>query len=96
MIQWKEATRHFWFGRRLAREQEGRLKRRLHDEQVKRAALVNTLSDLLMDIAYDDDDPEQTFCNVCHRSLIEEDGHQSGCLYVVGLTVLVEAGRHGD
>lgn len=96
MIDWKEAARYFRWGRLLAEEQEGRLKRRLSDEHQKRVTLVNTMGDILMDIAYDPDDTNQTYCNVCHRSLIEEDGHQPGCLYVLGLAVLAEAGRSAE
>ena len=34
--EWKEAARHFWFGRRLARQQEIRLKQRLWAETENR------------------------------------------------------------
>jgi len=92
-IDWREAARHFRWGRRLAEEQEVRLKVRLSREHEQRVRLVNTMADILTDIAYDEDDPNQEYCNVCRRSLIEEDGHQAGCLYVLALAALAEAGR---
>jgi molybdenum cofactor biosynthesis enzyme MoaA len=92
-INWKEAARHFRLGRYLAEQQEIRLKVRLGQEHERRVRLANTLADILMNIAYDEDDADQEYCNVCHRSLIEEDGHTVGCLYVLALAVLAEDGR---
>ena len=82
MIDWKAAARHFWHGRKLAREQEIRLKQLLWTEWQRRETLSNTLMDFLLDIAYDEDDTDCTYCNVCRRSLIEENGHHRTCLYV--------------
>jgi hypothetical protein len=92
-INWKEGARHYRHLLKLSEQHEINLKRRLGAEHERRATLVNTISDILMDIAYDEDDTNQEYCNVCRRSLIEEDGHQPGCLYVVALGVLAEAGR---
>ena len=96
MIDWKEITRHYRHLLKLSEALEITLKRRLGKEREQRVRLVNTMADILMDIAYDEDDPDQTYCNVCHRSLIEEDGHQIGCEYVLGLAVLAEAGRSAE
>lgn len=93
MIDWKEAARHYRYHMMLADQQEGRLKRRLHDEHERWVALANTLADVLLDIAYDSDDTNHDYCNVCHRSLIEEDGHQTGCLLIVGLAAIADASR---
>lgn len=92
-INWKEMARHQRHLRRLAEQHEINLKRQLGSEHSQRARLVNTLADILTDIAYCADDPEQTYCNVCHRHLAEEGGHQSDCLYVLGLAVIAECGR---
>lgn len=96
MLTWKEAARHFWSGRRLAEKRMVSLEIRLVDERQKRTSLINTLSDILMDIAYDDDDLNQEWCNVCHRNLIEENGHAPGCLYILGLAALAEAARSAN
>ena len=96
MIDWKQVAHHQRHLRRLAEQHEINLKRRLGQEHEQRVRLVNMMADILMDIAYDEDDTEQEYCNVCHRSLIEEDGHQTGCLYVLALSVLAEAGRSVD
>jgi molybdenum cofactor biosynthesis enzyme MoaA len=93
VVQWKEVARSYRARLRMADQHEINLKRRLGAEHEKRATLINMMADMLMDIAYDADDPNQEYCNVCHRSLIEEDGHQAGCLYVEALGVLTEAGR---
>lgn len=95
-INWKEAARHYRYYMMLADQQEGRLKRRLYDAQRARIAFATKMADILIDIAYDDDDPNQEYCKVCSRRLIEEHGHQPGCLYVTGLAIVAEASRHGD
>ena len=95
MTDWKEAARWYRARFRLSMETIGHRTRLAAAEHENRARLVNTMADILMDIAYDEDDPNQDFCNVCHRSLIEEDGHQSGCLYVTALAVLAEGARRG-
>jgi len=93
---WKEAAGHFRHGRQLARQHEIALKQRLWAEHEARVRLANTMADILMDIAYDEDDVNQDYCNVCHRSLIEEDGHQSGCLYVAALAAVQDAARSDE
>ena len=92
-LDWKEIARHQRHRRKLSEALEVTLKRRLWAEHDKRGRLVNAMADILMDIAYDADDTNQTYCNVCRRSLIEENGHQPGCLYILGLATLAEAGR---
>jgi hypothetical protein len=82
--------------RRQSERLEIQLKARLGQEHERRVRLVNTMADILMDIAYDEDDTNQEYCNVCRRSLIEEDGHQVGCEYVLALAVLAEAGRSAE
>ena len=93
MIDWKEAARNY---RQALKATSGALvlaTRQCSAEHAKRIAIVNAMADILTDIAYDADDTDQEWCNVCHRSLIEENGHSAGCEYVTALAVLAEAGR---
>lgn len=93
MIDWKEAARHFRRVRIFAEKRAVSMEIKYVDERQRRLALATAFADLLMDIAYDDDDANNEYCNVCHRSLIEEDGHQSGCLLIAGLTLAIEGER---
>ena len=92
-LAWKEAAR--WYRARFLLSQQTIDQRtaQMAAEHEKRVRLVNTMSDILMDIAYAPDDTDQAYCNVCRRDLNDEDGHATGCLYVVGLAVLAEAAR---
>jgi hypothetical protein len=92
-IDWKEAARQYRHLLKLSETTEVTLKRKLWVEHDKRARLATTMADILMGIAYDENDTSQEYCNVCRRSLIEEDSHQAGCLYVLALAALAEAGR---
>lgn len=91
MVDWKQVAHYQRSMRRQSERLEITLKSHLGQELARRRALVNTMSDILMEIAYDEDDPNQEYCNVCHRSLIEEDGHQDGCLYVRALVAITES-----
>lgn len=90
---WRCATRHYRHKLKLADQHALDLKRRLWAEHDKRVTLVNTLGDVLLNIAYDPDDPEQEYCNVCRRNLEADGGHRTGCLLIMGLAVIAEAGR---
>lgn len=79
-INWKEAARNYRFQMMMADEQERRLKRRLWVERAQRVALVNTMTELLPEIA------------VC--SCIGP--HVDGCLYIKALEAVTEAGREPE
>lgn len=88
-MMWKEAARHFWHGRKLAREQELRLKRRIWVEHEKRMALIAAMSDLLPRMAL-----YGRFCRTCDSVWAE--GHREGCRYLRALAAVNEAARSID
>lgn len=88
MIDWKAVAHHQRHVRRLAEQQEIRLKVRLGQEHEKRVALVSAMSDLLPRVALTEDGR----CRWCGY-MLERYGHLIGCPYIAALAAVAEGGR---
>ncbi len=89
---WKVAAHQQRHLRRLAEQQEIRLKQRLWAEREKRVALVNAMTELLPIIAGNGDPRGGDYCLVCEH----EGAHTDDCAYMKALDAVAEAGRSID
>lgn len=88
-IDWKEAAHHYRHRLKLADQHALDLKRRLWHEHEKRITFVNTVSDVLSQLAPVALDER---CRVCHKHTGFVD-HAADCWYLRLLEAVAEAGR---
>ncbi len=90
-IDWKVVAHHQRHLRRLAEQQEIRLKQRLWAEHEVRSKIVAAMTELIPIIAGNGDPHGTDYCMVCDR----EGVHDADCAYIAALDAVAEAGRSG-